>query len=338
MQFKEVVMNIPDREYRDIEASSYSLLKDLDESGPMCLIGEKIHKTGAALEFGSLVDMLLTSPERKADVFWTKTLVLPTASLLELANALLMDLTIMEEGLSYLTNENIQTKIKQLGLWSNIKDNDKLQAKYDDPIFWNYIKESIEAKGKIIISQETLDAAEHCTDVLLHHEFTKDYFIESEGIEILKQPSILFKFKGVQCKARIDLLRIDHVNKIIQVFDIKTGGKLPTKFEESFYEFKYYLQVISYLLAIQSIIETIPDFKDYKIDNFKFLYISKKLPDMPTVYEVPEKLLNHFMDGWDGNVGFGELLSNYKYAKENNSYNIERKVIEKQGKLQITLR
>jgi hypothetical protein len=44
------------------------------------------------------------------------------------------------------------------------------------------------------------------------------------------------------------------------------------------------------------------------------------------------------MDGWDGNVGFSELLSNYKYAKENNSYNIERKVIEKQGKLQITLR
>jgi hypothetical protein len=338
MKFKDTILTIEDSEYRDIDASSYSLLKDLDESGPQCLVNTKFHKQGEALTFGSLVDIILTSPERKNEIFHTKQLVLPTASLLELANALLVDLSIMEEGLSYLTNENIQTKIKQLGLWSNIKDNDKLQAKYDDPIFWNYIKESIEAKGKIIISQETLDAAEHCADVLLHHEFTKDYFIESEGVEVLKQPSIVFKFKGVQCKARIDLLRIDHNNKIIQVFDIKTGGKLPTKFEDSFYEFKYYLQVISYLLAVQSIIETVPDFKDYKIDNFKFLYISKKLPDVPTIYEVPEKLLNNFMDGWDGNVGFSELLSNYKYAKENNSYNIERKVIEKQGKLQITLR
>lgn len=338
MKFKECVLMVGDSEYRNIEASSYSLLKDLNELGPQCLINPRINKQGDALTFGSLVDILLTSPERKNEVFHTVSITPPTASLLELANALLLDLSILDEGLSYLTHENIQTKIKSLGIWSNIKDKDKLQTKYDEPIFWDYIKESIEAKGKIIVSQEVLDAAKYCANILLTHDYTKDYFVETDDVEVIKQASILYKFKGVQCKARPDLIIVDHIKKLITVLDIKTGKELPSKFENSFYEYKYYLQVISYLLAIQSIIETVPEFKDYTIDTFKFLYSSKKLPSVPVVYEVPTKLLNSFMDGWGDNIGYAELLENYSYAKTFETFNVERKVIEKQGHLTITLR
>jgi len=336
MKFKDYTLTIPDHEYREIPAFSYSLLKDIDENGPQTLLESKT-KSSEALTFGSLVDILLTAPETKADKFWTKVLTPPTASLLELANALLVDLTVLEEGFSYLTHENIQNKIKNMGLWSSMVNKEKIQAKYDDPIFWNYMKESIEAKGKIIISQETLDAAEHCADVLKNHEYTKDYFVETEDIEILFQPSIVYKFKGTTGKARLDLVIVDHKNKIIKPFDIKTGSELPTKFMNSFYKFKYYLQVISYLVALQSITETIEDFKDYKIDTFKFLYISKKLPDVPCEFEVPENILNSFVDGWGENTGFMELVENYKYATENQIFNVERKVIEKKGKLKIEL-
>ena len=236
----------------------------------------------------------------------------------------------------------IPEQIKQF-LWSydtermDVKDDAKIAEKWGNDIFYNYIRESIEAKGKIIISQDTLDAAEHCANVLKNHEYTKDYFIETEDIEILFQPSIVYKFRGTQGKARLDLVIIDHKNKIIKPFDIKTGSELPTKFMNSFYKFKYYLQVISYLLALQSITETIDEFKNYKIDTFKFLYISKKLPDVPCEFEVPENILNSFVDGWDNNTGFMELVENYKYATENQIFNVERKVIEKKGKLKIEL-
>lgn len=337
-KFKEHILEIEDSEYRNIDASSYSLLKDIDESGPMCLVKERTQKHGEALTFGSLVDILLTSPARLDEIFHTKQIEKPTASLLELADALLLDILIYDDTLQRITHENIQAKIKELGLWSKMVDQEKIKAKYDDPIFWDYIKESYEAKGKIIVSQEILEAAEHCADVLLHHEFTRNYFIEQDGVEILKQPSILYKFKGTQCKARIDLLIIDHNTKTIYVFDIKTGAELPSKFEDSFYKFKYYLQVISYLLAVQSVIEKNPEFKDYKIDTFKFLYISKKLPDIPCIWEVPESLLDSFMNGWDGNTGYGELLENYKFAKTNEIYNVERKIMDKKGHLIISLR
>lgn len=342
MKFKDAVLTLPDEEYRNLPAFSYSLLKELDDLGPTSLITGKIQKQSDALEFGSLVDILLTAPDTKSERFWTKTLVKPSASLLELANALLVDLHILDEGMSYITHETIQKKIKVLDIWSNIKDPDKLQAKYDDPIFWEYIKESYEAKGKIIVSQEVLDAAEHCADVLKNHEYTRDFFVESDDIEILFQPSILYTFKGVKGKARLDLIIVDHKNKIIKPFDIKTGSEIPTKFINSFYKFKYYLQVISYLLAIQSITETVEEFKDYKIDTFKFLYVSKKLPDVPVIFEVEEKLLNSFADGWLSSTGeyvtgFLELVNNYKYAVENQIFNVERKVIEKEGRLTLEL-
>jgi hypothetical protein len=96
--------------------------------------------------------------------------------------------------------------------------------------------------------------------------------------------------------------------------------------------------VISYLLAVQSVVEKNPEFKDYKIDNFKFLYISKKLPDCPVIYEVPENLLDSFINGWDGNTGYMELLDNYSYAKSNEIYNVERRVISNNGHLKISLR
>lgn len=335
--FIDKILIIPDEEYRQIPAFSYSLGKALSEEGPRAISNPK-QLSGEALIFGSLVDIILTAPETMGEKFHTKQLVPPTASLLQLADALLLDAIVMDLPYEEITDDDvIVSKIVALKLWTNIVDTTKLKAKYDTDIFWDYIRESIAAKGKIIVSQETLDAAEHCANVLLTHEFTKEFFTEREGVEILKQASILYTFKGIKGKARIDLIVVDHNNKTIHVFDIKTGAELPSKFEISFYKYKYYLQVISYLLAVQSVCETNEEFKDYKIDTFKFLYISKKLSDVPVIWNVPEKLLNSFMDGWDDNTGFESLMFDYQYVVDNGTYNVERKVMENKGLLQIHL-
>jgi hypothetical protein len=336
-KFKDYIQQLPDNEYREIDAFSYSLGKAIDDEGPKVIVDSQ-PKTGPALEFGSLVDMLITDPESVSDKFWTKAIEKPTASLLELADALLIDALVMDLDFDHvIAYDNVTQKIKDLGLWSSMKDANKIAEKWGNDLFFNYVKESLLARGKIILTPETLELALHCADVLKTHDFTKQYFTESEDIEIIYQAVIVFKFKGVICKAKLDLIVVDHQNKIIHPFDIKTGAKLPSKFQESFYEYKYYLQVISYLLAIQYITESTSDFKDYKIDTFKFLYVSKKLPDVPVVFEVPEKLLNNFIDGWSDHTGFMELLMNYKFAKENECYNMERKVMEKNGMLKIEL-
>jgi hypothetical protein len=339
---KKYVEFLPEEEYRAKEAFSYSLLSAMDEEGPIALI-ERADKKSKAFDFGSYVDMILTDPNNKNKRFHTESVTPPTAMLLTLADSLIEDNKILDMPYKKIIEEDhVTDRIKSLKLWNTMVDPVKIKEKWDNKIFYDYIKETINAKGKIVLSPDTLEAADYCAKVLQTHPYTSYLFDSTDDIEILKQACILYMFKGVQGKAKLDLIRVDHKNKLISPFDIKTGSELPSKFENSFYKFKYYLQVISYLLALQFITESVPEFKDYKIDNFKFIYISKKLPDVPCVYTVNEKLLNKFADGWttyEGKKirGFLELVDDYVFHKTQNIYNTERKIIEKKGLLNLEL-
>lgn len=342
MKFKEIVKWISENEYRDAPAFSYSLLKILSEDGPIALTEARKQIKSDALDFGSLVDIIISNPEDRYNIFYTDPIEKPTASLLVLADELLKDHTILEYDFNQLTDKKyIEDKIKVLGLWSNLKE-ETLQKKYDVDIFYNYIKASIAAEGKIICSSTLIEAAEYCANVLLSHEYTRNLFVETDDIEVLKQVPIFYNFKGAIGKGKIDLLRVDHKKKLISIYDIKTGADLATNFQNSFYFFKYYLQVISYVIAVQHLIFNNSEFKDYTIDKFRFIYISKKLPDSPCIYEVDKKLLDDFFDGWincEGiqMKGFNQLVDEYIFYIENNIFNIEKKVIENGGVLNITL-
>jgi hypothetical protein len=340
MKFKQFIKDISEQDYREVPAFNYSTLKALDDNGPMILI-EREEIKGIALEFGTLVDILITNPENRYNVFYTKPIEKPTASLLILADSLLSDLVLGYTREEILDNKYILNKIKELGIWVKAKE-DTLIEKFNNDLFYNYINASIEAKGKIICSPSLVEAAEHCANVLLSHPYTKDLFIETDDIEVLKQVPIFYNFKKYLGKGKIDLLRINHKEKIISLYDIKTGTELPSNFMNSFYFFKYYLQVISYLAGINYMITTIPELKDYKIDKFRFIYISKKLPNTPCIYEVGEELLSIFFDGWtnsDGKriKGFNQLVDEYIYYKTNDIYDTEKETIDNNGIFNIKL-
>jgi hypothetical protein len=336
MNFKEKLENITEHEYRELDFASYSLLKAIETEGPLAL-KDPTFKTGAALDFGQLVDTLITRPESLHEVFHTKAIEKPTASLLALGDSIILDAIVNDDPYEEAVKEkNIELRIAELGLWSNIVDPEKRRAKYDSELFYTYIKESLDARGKIIVSQDVLDAANHCADVLLHHEFTRDLFQEREGVEVLKQAKIVFKFHGTTLKAMLDLLIVDHNNKTISPFDIKTGVELPTEFDIAYHKYRYYLQATLYLLAVQSLnLE-----ENYTILPFKFIYISKKLPDVPVIYSVPESLLAEYTYGWRTDAGYRrkgllELIEDYRFYKENDTYNVERVVVSKKGNFTI---
>lgn len=341
MRFKEFVKWMSDTDYRDVPGFSYSILKAIADDGPKSLVEKKELKS-AALEFGSLVDIIITDPESRNNVFYTKAIEKPTASLLVLADELLKDHYAMSYTYDQITDKQyVLDKIKSMGLWSKSKD-EVLISKFDNNLFYEYIQATIEAEGKIICTPSLVEAAEHCANVLLTHPYTSHLFEETTDIEVLKQVPIFYKFKGEAGRGKIDLLRIDHEKKLISIYDIKTGSELPSNFENSFYFFKYYLQVVSYVISVQYMIETIPELHEYSIDKFRFIYISKKLPNTPCVYEVQEKLLDSFFDGWIDskgfyNKGFSQLVDEYSYYTRNDIYDTEKKIIDNNGVLNITL-
>jgi hypothetical protein len=337
MKFKELTEKMSEGEYRELDAFSYSLLKAIDDEGPMALV-EREDKKSKAFEFGTMVDILLTDPDKKDDIFHTKTVEKPTAMLLALADAIIMDAVIEDKTFEQATSRGyVQNKIIQMGLWKSMVDLTKLEEKWNNDLFHDYIRETLAAKGKIVTTPELLEAATKSAGILRYHDFTKYYFEENESCEVLKQAIILYPFKGCRGKAKLDLIHIDHAAKLITPIDIKTGAELPSKFLSAFYYYKYYLQVISYMLAVEYVRNKTPEFSDYKIAPFKFMYLSKKLPESPTIWEVPEQLLNFFASGWDDRRGFLSLVEDYKYYKENASYSSERIVLENKGKLQVSL-
>lgn len=342
MRFIDEVLMTTDEEYREIDAFSYSSLKLMDDEGPLSLL-YKEKKSSPALEFGSLVDILITDPDSQYTKFHTKTLDKPTASTLVLADELVKDHLLLDVSVDrLLSDEYVISKIRNLKLWSSMVDEDKLKSKYDNKQFKEYVTESIASNGKIIVTEEVLNSATECAKVLTAHPYTSKLFDETDTIEVIKQPSVVYQHNGVVGKARIDLLRIDHEKKLIDIMDIKTGSELPTRFINSFYRFKYYLQVISYIGAIMYILNKSKYFNDYNINSFQFLYLSKKMPLVPTIHTVPDTLLPKFMNGWfsgngEYNKGFKELVEEYKYYKETNTFSVEREVILNDGKFKISL-
>ena len=341
MRLRDHIKWMSDAEYFNVNAASYSILKNIDDEGPQALLSTK-KKTGAALEFGSMVDTILTNPTKKDEIFYIDTVEKPTASLLVLADKLLQDNETMD--ISYVdlcSDSNILKTSRELKLWDKMSD-EVLLSKAKNDVLLAYIQAKISSKGKIVTTAELKEAAEGCAMVLQTSDITKNLFIEDEDTEVLMQVPLFYRYLDTDVKGKLDLLRVDHKEKIFKPFDIKTGTALPSQFVDAFYYWRYYLQTVSYMLGIYNIILKIEEFKDYIVDDFKFIYISKKLNAVPCIYNVPESRLDSYMNGWvssDGKVrrGFLDLLRDYKYYTENSIYDRERIMIENNNIINIPL-
>lgn len=338
MKFKDIINFMSDDEYRGLEMPSYSLLKSLDDEGPNILINP-VEKKGKALEFGTLVDILLTDPASKDDIFHTTAIEKPTSSLLVLADALIAESVATYKSVKHLLDKGyVLEKAKALGLWSKMSD-DKIIERFDLSIFYEYITQSIEAQGKIVLEPEVLAAAEYCANVLLTHDYTNELFKEDEGSEVLKQVPLIFKYKECKLKGKVDLLRVNHNTKTVNIYDIKTGAELPSRFENSYLHFKYYLQALLYTIGVEYFLWS-NKLTDYKIESFQFIYISKKLKDYPVIIDVPFKLMDTYLDDWvDSNFqrrkGLNTLIDEYVFYTTRNIYNCEKIVIDLNGKLSL---
>lgn len=71
-------------------------------------------------------------------------------------------------------------------------------------------------------------------------------------IELIHQQPIYFTYRNTQCKALLDGIQIDHKNKIIQLFDLKTTHKPVYDFPEAFVQWGYYRQAAFYREALNT--------------------------------------------------------------------------------------
>jgi hypothetical protein len=224
---------------------------------------------------------------------------------------------------------------------------------------WEYWEDLKAAEGKVVLSQEENDLISQIVMSIRTNPTTSKYFETSKDVEILDQLAIYFSYCGIDCKALLDRVIIDHINKTIQPIDFKTMGDQTIYFPKSLRQRRYDIQNAFYTEALYYFKERDEsNWKDYKILPFKFIVESTVNPGNPLVFTCSNELL--FMGRWgreenflELNVpdsaetwtkkeyvsyleikGFHQLIEDYKWYMEK-GFETKREIVESQGEFQL---
>lgn len=131
-----------------------------------------------------------------------------------------------------------------------------------------------------ILSKDEFEAVEKAKELVLASPYAYSYFTKGKIYEeLMHQVLIYFERDGLVFKCILDGIKIDHENKTIQPFDLKTTGKSVYQFKESYLSYGYYRQGALYEQALLSKESPILDLlsEGYKLLDFIFIVVETKL-------------------------------------------------------------
>lgn len=324
---KDLALNISEEEYRADPALSYSRLSQFFKQGAKALISnEKIDTP--SLRMGSLVDCILTAPEEFDDRFYvadidkfsdtirkmTEDLFNPEVDELSLIDD---ETTLMIlDSYQYQTNWKPETRIKKL-----------IELGSD---YYTVLKYST---GKTVISLQEFEESRQCVQTLKTHPFTYQIFECNEDEEIFYQ--LKFKTTIEDCdnsEVRImtDCIKVNHKEKWIQIYDLKTTGKDEEKFEESFDAWNYWIQAGLYEDVVDLITSADDYFSEFNLLPFKFIVINK-VNLRPIVWDTVNykhigiQVLKKYGVKWQ------TLLKDANWHLQNGKFDYSRKSYENNG-------
>lgn len=289
-------------------------------------------KENEGMILGSLIDALLTQPEEIDKKYIISKAIKPTGQL-----ALFIDLLLENVKSVNITDNNFEEAYNSVGF--KRKSLEEIIESFNQDGLQYYQEHKDASNGlKKLISEDLYGRAVKTYESLLYHPYTKEYFEQKEHIELIKQLSILWKYKGIQFKAILDLVKIDYSNKIIHLCDIKTTSSPIYAFKESVKQYQYWLQLGMYSCALYDwIITNRQDLVGYDV-QMKWIVESTTWPGTPRVFKFNE--LELAMNGGKVNgkkyKGFIQLVDDFKWYNEN-GWNIERELVENNGEIVLRI-
>lgn len=179
----------------------------------------------------------------------------------------------------------------------------------------SYYNDLIVAFGKQILSLDETTIVNSIVNSWTTNNRMAHYFQEIEGIDIYYQLPIYFEYLGIEFKALIDILEVNHNAKTIKVIDLKTFGGYTINFPSSVRKFRYDFQVAFYCLAANWWKKNARAgiLSEYKILNPEFVVESTKpgCQGNPLVFTVSNSLMNIALFG-------RKLFSKGEYVDDRN--------------------
>jgi hypothetical protein len=292
------------KDFRAFKGVSYSRLSNLANGPQAYKAGLEEDPSSSAISLGTGVDLMLTEPDKFVEEIYVMSAEKPGSELMQNYVETLHK-TSDKEAAWKASGFNIsQERVEKKFATEGKQYYDALQT----------------AGDKKILDVTDMFKANQMVAALKANPFTKKYFIAEDGVELLFQFPITWtigineigtgKIRAVNAKSVLDVIRIDHKNKIIQPIELKTGAE---GFFKSFWRWKRYLQGSMYHNAVLDLFwENAPVGEDYKIENIKFVYADTNLILPPIIYNMTESDLTIGRLGRYANVFVGN--SQFAYS------------------------
>lgn len=308
-------------EYSEKFGISNSSLKDWGKLSPLqwkkkWIDGEKDKSDESHFVFGSLLDILLFTPETFNKKYYIYNGLFPSDAIVYIVKDIFnkikttneeilknnkecpieeptlevsLDVNddLILESIKNYPNYDSESGEMKFGWQNNWKDETRVtKVKEQGKAFFTLLSES---KGKEIISSSLLSLCEELKTILITNDITRDYFIPSEGIELYHQFEIYDIFIpkngfAVPRKGCLDILIVNHNEKTIRVVDFKTDQNA-FNFIYTAKKFDYCGQLTYYSDLIRNLIaDPLHAWYEYKILPPRNIVIDK-FEKMPYVYE-----------------------------------------------------
>lgn len=275
----DISLQISEEEYRNDGCLHYSKLAKYERGGFEAIptLDEKLDTP--SLLFGSLVDCLITgTPQELEERFLIAEFPTLEPLNLTITKAIFNIFKDSYNRLSLIPDSAIITMTESHGYQLRWKPETRAKV----------IKEKCEeyysllrlAETKTIVDTKTYEEAVAAAVALRESEATKWYFEKDnpfeEDIERVYQPKFKATIDDVNYSCMLDLVVVDHKNKLIYPCDLKTSGHPEYKFFESFINWSYYIQASQYSRILEEVIKQDEYFKDFKIMPYRFIVVNRK--------------------------------------------------------------
>ena len=208
----------------------------------------------------------------------------------------------------------------------------------------SYWSELLQSEGKTVISIEQQLIINKVLNDLFNNRFTERYFRDSKNTTTYYQLPIYFEFDGVQCKALLDMVIVDHENQSIMPIDIKTMSGYTKEFDYQSYKRRYDIQAGWYMEAIFSWV--LQNYPTYSVNLFRFIVASSNKPCDSLMFETTVDFLNagkhgviklnsyqinsvneEIKEAEHYTEGYSQLITKYKWHEENGwTYDYESEI------------
>lgn len=195
--------------------------------------------------------------------------------------------------------------------------------------------------GKDVITQKQMQLSEKLVGILKAHWVTRRLFSSQSksGLDVINQFPFVFEYKGFQFKILIDKVLIDHNNKKIYIFDLKTTYAT-FQYERNFLDLGYYFQLGLYTYGMSKwIVEK--NYTKYTIEPLKFVVCPTTYTEAPFKHEPQWPDYQKAFDGFKYRdkkyKGIDQIIEEITFHRDNGVWDMDKETYDNKGVRKLNL-